>query len=66
MAPGLAPVIVERIGAVLAEIQAGENLAVLLAEQNATWTFAPRRGAGGPDLVLAPAVADARRRGDVR
>jgi branched-chain amino acid transport system ATP-binding protein len=36
---GLAPVIVERIGEVLAEIQASENLAVLLAEQNATWAL---------------------------
>lgn len=33
---GLAPVIVERIGDVLGEIQASEGLAVLLAEQNAT------------------------------
>jgi branched-chain amino acid transport system ATP-binding protein len=36
---GLAPVIVERIGEVLAEIQATEGLAVLLAEQNATWAL---------------------------
>jgi len=42
---GLAPVIVERIGEVLAEIQASENLAVLLAEQNATWALSlARRG----------------------
>jgi branched-chain amino acid transport system ATP-binding protein len=42
---GLAPVIVERIGEVLAEIQATENLAVLLAEQNATWALSlARRG----------------------
>jgi len=36
---GLAPVIVERIGEVLGEIQANEGLAVLLAEQNATWAL---------------------------
>jgi branched-chain amino acid transport system ATP-binding protein len=36
---GLAPVIVERIGEVLGEIQASEGLAVLLAEQNATWAL---------------------------
>jgi branched-chain amino acid transport system ATP-binding protein len=42
---GLAPVIVERIGDVLTEIQASENLAVLLAEQNATWALSlARRG----------------------
>jgi branched-chain amino acid transport system ATP-binding protein len=37
---GLAPVIVERIGEILREIQATEGLAVLLAEQNATWALA--------------------------
>ena len=37
--------IVERIGEVLTEIQASENLAVLLAEQNATWALSlARRG----------------------
>ena len=36
---GLAPVIVERIGEILAEMQASEGLAVLLAEQNATWAL---------------------------
>jgi branched-chain amino acid transport system ATP-binding protein len=36
---GLAPVIVERIGEILREIQATEGLAVLLAEQNATWAL---------------------------
>ena len=34
---GLAPVIVERIGEILSEIQASEGLAVLLAEQNDEW-----------------------------
>ncbi|HEX4892419.1 MAG TPA: ABC transporter ATP-binding protein [Hyphomicrobiaceae bacterium] len=42
---GLAPVIVERIGEVLGEIQKSEGLAVLLAEQNATWALSvARRG----------------------
>jgi branched-chain amino acid transport system ATP-binding protein len=42
---GLAPVIVERIGEVLGEIQAAEGLSVLLAEQNATWALSlSRRG----------------------
>ena len=36
---GLAPVIVERIGEILAEVQASEGLAVLPAEQNATWAL---------------------------
>ena len=42
---GLAPVLVERIGDILREIQAAEGLSVLLAEQNATWALAlARRG----------------------
>jgi branched-chain amino acid transport system ATP-binding protein len=36
---GLAPVIVERIGDILRDIQTREGLAVLLAEQNATWAL---------------------------
>jgi branched-chain amino acid transport system ATP-binding protein len=36
---GLAPVIVDRIGDILREVQASEGLAVLLAEQNATWAL---------------------------
>ena len=36
---GLAPIIVERIGEILLEIQATEKLAVILAEQNATWAL---------------------------
>jgi branched-chain amino acid transport system ATP-binding protein len=42
---GLAPVIVERIGDILREIQATEGLAVLLAEQNATWALSLARRA---------------------
>ncbi len=37
---GLAPVIVERIGEILREIQAAEGLSVILAEQNAAWALA--------------------------
>lgn len=36
---GLAPIIVERIGEVLTEIQAQETLTILLAEQNANWAM---------------------------
>ena len=36
---GLAPIIVERIGEILQEIQATEKIAVILAEQNATWAL---------------------------
>jgi len=36
---GLAPVVIERIGEILNEVQAAEGLAVLLAEQNATWAL---------------------------
>ena len=36
---GLAPVIVERIGEILREIQDSEGIAVLLAEQNAGWAL---------------------------
>jgi branched-chain amino acid transport system ATP-binding protein len=36
---GLAPVIVQRIGELLTEIQKSEGLAVILAEQNALWAM---------------------------
>jgi branched-chain amino acid transport system ATP-binding protein len=36
---GLAPVIVQQIGALLGEIQQAEQLAVILAEQNAVWAM---------------------------
>jgi branched-chain amino acid transport system ATP-binding protein len=36
---GLAPVLVERIGDIVREIQSAEGLSVLLAEQNATWAL---------------------------
>jgi branched-chain amino acid transport system ATP-binding protein len=42
---GLAPVIVQRIGAVITDIQRAEQLAVILAEQNSTWALKlARRG----------------------
>ena len=42
---GLAPVIVQRIGAVITDIQKAEQLAVILAEQNSTWALKlARRG----------------------
>jgi branched-chain amino acid transport system ATP-binding protein len=37
---GLAPIVVERIGEILKEIQKREGLAVILAEQNANWALA--------------------------
>jgi len=36
---GLAPIIVERIGEILREVQQAEGLAIVLAEQNATWAL---------------------------
>ena len=42
---GLAPVIVERIGEILQDIQKTEGLAVLLAEQNASWALSLARRA---------------------
>jgi len=36
---GLAPVIVERIGGILHEIQKSEGLSIILAEQNAAWAM---------------------------
>ena len=36
---GLAPIIVDRIGEILAEVQRSERLAVILAEQNAIWAM---------------------------
>jgi branched-chain amino acid transport system ATP-binding protein len=36
---GLAPVIVQRIGQLITEIQRSEGLAVVLAEQNALWAM---------------------------
>jgi branched-chain amino acid transport system ATP-binding protein len=58
---GLAPVIVERIGEILQEIQASEGLAVLLAEQNASWALALARRAVILDLGKVSMTGDAAR-----
>src|SRR5690349_1204790 len=42
---GLAPVIVERIGEIIREIQRTERLSVILAEQNAAWALSIARRA---------------------
>jgi branched-chain amino acid transport system ATP-binding protein len=47
---GLAPVIVQRIGRLIAEIQASEGLAVILAEQNALWAMGLARRTAVIDL----------------
>ena len=36
---GLAPIIVERIGEILLEVQKREGIAIILAEQNANWAM---------------------------
>jgi branched-chain amino acid transport system ATP-binding protein len=56
---GLAPVIVERIGEVLAEIQNTEGLAVILAEQNATWALSLAKRAVILDLGRIRMTGDA-------
>ena len=68
---GLAPIIVERIGEILKEIQKREGLAVILAEQNANWALAVadrgiilelgRKIAEGPstELLRDPAIQSA-------
>jgi branched-chain amino acid transport system ATP-binding protein len=47
---GLAPVIVQRIGRLIAEIQRSEGLAVILAEQNALWAMGLARRTAVIDL----------------
>ncbi len=56
---GLAPVIVDRIGDVLTEIQKTEGLSVLLAEQNATWALALSKRAVILDLGRIRMTGDA-------
>jgi branched-chain amino acid transport system ATP-binding protein len=56
---GLAPVIVERIGDILRDIQAREGLAVLLAEQNATWALSLASRAVILDLGKVKMTGDA-------
>jgi len=36
---GLAPIIIERIGEILIEVQKREGIAIILAEQNANWAM---------------------------
>jgi branched-chain amino acid transport system ATP-binding protein len=36
---GLAPIIVERIGEILMEVQQREGISIILAEQNANWAL---------------------------
>jgi branched-chain amino acid transport system ATP-binding protein len=47
---GLAPVIVQRIGELITEIQRSEGLAVILAEQNALWAMSLARRTAVIDL----------------
>jgi branched-chain amino acid transport system ATP-binding protein len=58
---GLAPVIVERIGDILHEIQASEGLAVLLAEQNAAWALSQANRAVILDVGRVRMTGDAAR-----
>jgi branched-chain amino acid transport system ATP-binding protein len=52
-------VIVERIGDILQEVQASEGLAVLLAEQNATWALSLAKRAVILDLGRISMTGDA-------
>ena len=56
---GLAPIIVERIGEILLEIQAREGLAVVLAEQNAYWALGLANRAVIVELGRSGAEGDA-------
>lgn len=56
---GLAPIIVERIGEILLDIQAREGLAVILAEQNATWALTLAQRAVVMELGRGSPAADA-------
>src|SRR5882757_589402 len=58
---GLAPVIVERIGEILQDIQKTEGLAVLLAEQNANWALSLARRAVILELGKVRQTGDAAR-----
>jgi branched-chain amino acid transport system ATP-binding protein len=56
---GLAPIIVERIGDILLEIQEREGLAVVLAEQNAYWALGLANRGVIVELGRSSAEADA-------
>jgi branched-chain amino acid transport system ATP-binding protein len=57
---GLAPIIVERIGEILQEVQTREKLSVILAEQNATWAMSIASRAVIIELGKVVAEGDAR------
>jgi len=66
---GLAPVIVERIGEILLEIQKAEHLSIVLAEQNAVWAFSVAQRAVILELgkvALAGAAAELMEQPQVR
>ncbi|HZS83316.1 MAG TPA: ABC transporter ATP-binding protein [Stellaceae bacterium] len=66
---GLAPIIVERIGEILREIQVAEGLAVILAEQNANWALSLAGRAVILELgkvAATGAAADLLRRPEIR
>jgi branched-chain amino acid transport system ATP-binding protein len=56
---GLSPILVERIGDIMREIQAAEGLTVLLAEQNATWALSLAKRAVILDLGRIRMTGDA-------
>ena len=56
---GLAPIVVEKIGDILLEIQAREGLAVVLAEQNASWALSVANRAVIMELGRTTAEGDA-------
>ena len=55
----MTPTLAQRIGEILREIQASEGLAVLLAEQNATWALSLARRAVILDLGKVSMTGDA-------
>ena len=56
---GLAPIIVERIGEILLEVQQKEKISVILAEQNAIWALSIASRAVILELGKVTAVGDA-------
>jgi branched-chain amino acid transport system ATP-binding protein len=66
---GLAPIIVDRIGEILAEVQRSERLAVILAEQNAIWAMRIAQRTAVVELgkiAMEGASAELRNNQDVR
>ena len=56
---GLAPIIVERIGEILLEVQQKEKISVILAEQNAIWALSIASRAVILELGKVTAVGNA-------